>query len=61
MIRKHLIPKDDFKKAMEIAKTFDFAVAIELDEGVSVSYTHLDVYKRQVQNMFVFGFAMVDG
>ena len=34
VIRKHLIPKDDFKKAMEIAKTFDFAVAIELDEGV---------------------------
>ena len=28
VIRKHLIPKDDFKKAMEIAKTFDFAVAI---------------------------------
>ena len=37
VIRKHLIPKDDFKKAMEIAKTFDFAVAIELDEGVFVN------------------------
>ena len=28
VIRRHLIPKDDFKKAMEIAKAFDFAVAI---------------------------------
>ena len=37
VIRKHLIPKDDFKKAMEIAKAFDFAVAIELDEGVFVN------------------------
>ena len=37
MIRRHLIPKDDFKKAMEIAKAFDFAVAIELDEGVFVN------------------------
>ena len=36
-IRKHVIPRDDFKKAMEIAKTFDFAVAIELDEGVFVN------------------------
>lgn len=35
--KKDLIPKDDFKKAMEIAKTFDFAVAIELDEGVFVN------------------------
>ena len=37
MIRRYLIPKDDFKKAMEIAKAFDFAVAIELDEGVFVN------------------------
>lgn len=37
VIRRHLIPKDDFKKAMEIAKAFDFAVAIELDEGVFVN------------------------
>lgn len=37
VIRRHLIPKEDFKKAMEIAKAFDFAVAIELDEGVYVN------------------------
>ena len=37
VIRRYLIPKDDFKKAMEIAKAFDFAVAIELDEGVFVN------------------------
>ena len=37
VIRRHLIPKDDFKKAMEIAQAFDFAVAIELDEGVFVN------------------------
>ena len=50
VIRKHLIPKDDFKKAMEIAKTFDFAVAIELDEGVFVN--RLTPTVVDIENLF---------
>lgn len=37
VIKRRLIPQEDFRKAMEIAKAFDFAVAIELDEGVFVN------------------------
>lgn len=37
VIRKHLIPKEDFKKSLELAKEFNFPVAIELDEGVFVN------------------------
>ena len=37
VIRRHPIPKEDFKKSIEIAKELDFAVAIELDEGVFVN------------------------
>lgn len=37
VIRKQLIPKEDFKKSMELAKEFNFPVAIELDEGVFVN------------------------
>ena len=43
VIRRYLIPKDDFKKAMEIAKAFDFAVAIELDEVASVNLSRLAI------------------
>lgn len=37
VIRRHPIPKEDFKKSIELAKEFNFAVAIELDEGVFVN------------------------
>lgn len=36
-IRKFPIPLEDFKKSMSIAEEFNFAVAIELDEGVFVN------------------------
>ena len=37
VIRRSPIPDKDFKKAMEIAREFDFAVALELDEGIFVN------------------------
>lgn len=37
VIRRGPIPDKDFKKAMEIAREFDFAVALELDEGIFVN------------------------
>lgn len=37
VVRRHPIPRDDFKKAMEAAKAFGFVVALELDEGVFVN------------------------
>lgn len=37
LIKRFPIPKDDFRKSMEIAKELDFAIALELDEGVFVN------------------------
>lgn len=37
MIEKHTIPKGDFRKAIQMAKEYDFAVGIELDGGVFVN------------------------
>lgn len=37
VIRKHRIPKEDFKKSIGLAKEFNFPIAIELDEGVFVN------------------------
>lgn len=37
ILKRYPIAKEDFRKAMEIAKEFDFPVAIELDEGVFVN------------------------
>ena len=37
VIRKVAIPAQDFRKSMELAREFDFAVALELNEGVFVN------------------------
>ena len=37
VIRKVAIPVQDFRKSMELAREFDFAVALELNEGVFVN------------------------
>lgn len=37
VIKRLAIPKEDFKKSIEIAKEFDFPIALELDEGVYVN------------------------
>lgn len=37
MIKRQPIPEEDFKKAIHMAKEFDFAVGIELDGGVFVN------------------------
>ena len=35
-------------------------VLIKLNSAISVSYTHLDVYKRQVKDVFIFKKCSID-
>ena len=49
-----LIKNHEFKDAVLVAKK---AYELGIDALIAVSYTHLDVYKRQVQEILVEGFS----